>query len=138
MIIPSSIISIGDKVTHDDLDIVAEVTTIVASVLTSLGDDLGKRYLKGKIAAGQEELTAGQTFFFNLFAWSRCAASVVAVLTTLVAMMYKPKCSAMDYFVLASSLYSCYGALTSPKSAQAIFNQVKEDYTRELLVRNFS
>ena len=137
MIISSSIISIGDKVTHDDLDIFAEVTAIAASVLNSLGDDLAKRYLKGKIAAGQQELTAGQTFFFNLFVFFLCAASVAAVLTTLVAMMYKPECSAMDYFLLASSLYSCYGALTSPKTAQGIFDQVKAEYVKELLVRNF-
>jgi hypothetical protein len=137
LVIFSSLISIGDKVAHDDSDIFAEITVIAASVLTSLGDDLTKRYLKGKIAAGQEELTAGQNFFFTLFAWSRCAAAVAGVLTTLIAMMYKPECSAMDYFLLASSLYSCYGALTSPKSAQGIFNQVKAEYVKELLVCNF-
>jgi len=137
LIISSSIISIGDKVTHDDLDIFAEVTAIATSVLTLLADDFAKRYLKGKIAAGQEELTAGQAFFFNLFAWSRCVSSVASVLTTLIAMMYKPECSAMDYFLLASSLYSCYGMLTSPKTAQGIFDQVKAEYIKELLVRNF-
>ncbi|CAF3618522.1 unnamed protein product [Adineta steineri] len=123
-----SLVSIGDKMTHggDWTDVIAEITVIVASVLNSLGDDLTKRYLKGQLAAGQQELTAAQTFWFNLFAWSRCASAVAGVLTTLVAMMYKPECSAMDYFLLASSLYSCYGALTSPKSAQAIFNQVAE------------
>ena len=121
--------------THDDLDVLAEITTTAAAVLNSLGDNLTKRYLKGKLAAGQTELTAGQTFFFNLFAWSRCATAVAGVLTTLIAMMYKPKCSAMDYFLLASSFYSCYGMLVSPKSAQEIFNQVKQEYANEQLIK---
>uniref|UniRef100_A0A914QJS0 DUF4781 domain-containing protein n=1 Tax=Panagrolaimus davidi TaxID=227884 RepID=A0A914QJS0_9BILA len=135
--IASSILNIHDKMTHDQEEILADVTLIVSSVLSILSDPINRAIIKGGLGgkdlanAKFSDLSSISRIFLQLFCFARCATSIISVVTIISTMLLKDQCTGVDYFNLASSLFTCYGTVTSPLTAKKIFEQVQNEYKME-------
>uniref|UniRef100_A0A914YRL0 DUF4781 domain-containing protein n=1 Tax=Panagrolaimus superbus TaxID=310955 RepID=A0A914YRL0_9BILA len=131
--IASSILNIHDKITHEEEEILADITLIVSSVLSILSDPINRAIIKGGLE-GQDlatakfsDLSSISRIFLQLFCLARYATSVISVFTIIITMLKKDECTGSDYFNLASSLFTCYGTVTSPRTAKKIFEQVQNE-----------
>uniref|UniRef100_A0A7E4VCQ9 DUF4781 domain-containing protein n=1 Tax=Panagrellus redivivus TaxID=6233 RepID=A0A7E4VCQ9_PANRE len=139
-----SIVSINDKLSHGGEfgGIVAETSLIVSNLVSVLTPAIQKqiitRGLGGKdlAEAGFSDLSPMAKMFLYMLSVSRCVTSCISVLSCVGAMlmkyMYGGTITATDYFHLASSLYTCYGAVTSPLTAKKIFEQVQQEHKMEI------
>uniref|UniRef100_A0A7E4VZQ1 DUF4781 domain-containing protein n=1 Tax=Panagrellus redivivus TaxID=6233 RepID=A0A7E4VZQ1_PANRE len=126
------LLNICDKVgTYES--IIGDVLMTISGVLTLATPALQSiNFAKMGLSPGNLVMV---TTLINWLPTIRTFATCIGVASCLCAMVYKWKngieIGAADYFFLAASLYQCYGSVTSPTTAKAVYQEVQQDYIQK-------
>jgi hypothetical protein len=115
----------GDQLAFND--VVSVVTALI-----SFGTPYVNNWIAGSAVARKVALTALEKTFLTVLNMSTFCLSAVNTMTAIGVMLFKENLQASDFINLSLSLYYFHGACMRPKTAQGVFNEIKNNYEQNL------